>query len=157
MTPEQPPEPHVHPTPFAALAVWGIVGLVGGWALRPLSQRYADSSPLVSWFQVFSFVLVAAILGCTAWITHRAISRSDYIEPRRAVNLLVLAKACALVGALAAGGYAGYAIGWIDQPAQLAGERMLHSGLASLAGIAMCVTALLLERACRVPDGGDAA
>ncbi|HRD62224.1 MAG TPA: DUF3180 family protein, partial [Nocardioides sp.] len=56
-------------------------------------------------------------------------------------------------GALVAGGYAGYALSWVGDPAELAGQRILRSAVAVLAGIAMVVFALLLERACRVrPD-----
>nr|WP_218855793.1 DUF3180 domain-containing protein [Nocardioides daedukensis] len=139
------------------MAAWGVVGLVGGWALRPLTQNYADSSPVVTWLQVAALVFVAAFLAGTAWVTHRTISRRSWIDPHKAVNLLVLAKACALVGALVAGGYAGYAIAWIGEPAELAEQRMIRSGLAAVAGLAMCVAALLLERACRVRDDGEEA
>ena len=62
----------------------------------------------------------------------------------------MLARAGALVGALVAGGYAGYALSWIGDPAELAGQRILRSVVAVLAGVLMVVGALLLERACRV-------
>ncbi len=67
------------------------------------------------------------------------------------MNRLVLAKACALAGALFAGGYLGYAVSWIGlTDAALARERVLHSLLAGAAGILLVVGSLLLERACRV-------
>jgi hypothetical protein len=67
------------------------------------------------------------------------------------VNRLVLAKACAIAGAAVAGGYLGYALSWVGIDEQeLAGERLLRSGLAGLAGVMIVVAALLLERACRV-------
>lgn len=147
-----PEAPRVGPTSAAAITTCVVLGLVGGWALRPLTQRYADSSPLVSWSQVAALALVAAFLAAVAWSTRRTIARRQLLEPHRAVNRLVLAKACALVGALAAGGYAGYAVAWLGMAAELADERTLHSGLAALAGAAMCVAALLLERACRVRE-----
>jgi hypothetical protein len=143
---------HLRPTPFSVLAMWGVVGMIGGWALRPLSQRYADSPPVVGWPQVGAIVFVAAFLAASAWVVRRTVSRRRHLDPQRAVNLLVMAKACAMVGAVVAGGYAGYAIGWIAQPAHLAEQRMVRSAVAAVAGIAMCATALLLERACRVPD-----
>ena len=37
-------------------------------------------------------------------------------------------------------------------PAELAGQRILRSAVAVLAGVATVVFALLLERACRVRD-----
>ncbi|KQY50283.1 MULTISPECIES: DUF3180 domain-containing protein [unclassified Nocardioides] len=145
------------PTAAGALAACLTVGLVVGWAIRPLTQRYADSSPVVTWIQVLALFLVAAMLGATAWATHRTIARRQFLEPHRAVNRLVLAKACALVGALAAGGYAGYAVAWLGLPAELADQRSLRSGIAAVGGGLMCGAALLLERACRVRDGGDGA
>jgi hypothetical protein len=39
--------------------------------------------------------------------------------------------------------------------AELAEQRMLRSGIAALAGVAMCAAALLLERACRVRKDDD--
>jgi hypothetical protein len=54
-----------------------------------------------------------------------------------------------------AGAYAGYAVSWIGDPAELAGQRILRSGVAVVAGIAMVAGALLLERACRVREDRD--
>ncbi|QIX28194.1 DUF3180 domain-containing protein [Nocardioides sp. JQ2195] len=151
-----PEEPHVAPTPFGALAGCVAAGLVGGWALRPLTQAYADSSPVVTWIPVLALAFVAVVLGAVAWATRRTIARRLYLDPHRAVNRLVLAKACALVGALVAGGYAGYALAWLGMSAELAEQRSIRGGLAALAGLAMCGAALLLERACRVRDDDSA-
>lgn len=133
-----------------------MAGLVGGWLVRPLTQRYADSSPVVSWLQVATFWFVTLLLVAVAWSTRRAIARRDYPEPHQAVNRLVLAKASAIVAALAAGGYAGYAVAWVGLSAELAEQRVLRSGLAGLGAALMCGAALLLERACRVRDDDDA-
>jgi hypothetical protein len=137
------------------LVGWGLAGLVGGWLLRPLAQRLADASPVVTWPQVAALFLAAVVLAGTAWTTHRTVRHRRLLEPHHAVNRLVLAKACALVGALMAGGYAGYAVAWLGMEAELAGQRVLRSGLAALAGLLTCGAALLLERACRVRDEGD--
>ncbi|KRF16599.1 hypothetical protein ASG90_10005 [Nocardioides sp. Soil797] len=155
MSDHPPEEPHVPPTPFGALACCVVVGLVAGWALRPLTQAYADSSPVVTWVPVLALALVAVILSAVAVMTRRTISRRLYLDPHRAVNRLVLAKACALVGALVAGGYAGYALSWLGMSAELAEQRSIRGGLAALAGFAMCGAALALERACRVRDDGS--
>lgn len=156
MSDDRPPEePHVAPTPFGALAACVALGLVIGWAVRPLTQAYTDSSPVVSWVQVLVLFFVALVLGATAWVTWRTILRRQYLDPHRAVNRLVLAKACALVGALVAGAYAGYALAWLGLSAELAEQRSVRSAVAAVAGLAMCGAALLLERACRVRGGGD--
>jgi hypothetical protein len=90
-------------------------------------------------------------VGTTAWQTWRTVHvRRDRLEPHRAVNRLVLGRASALVGALVAGGYAGYAVSWIGSAAELADQRMLRSALAAACGVLMVVAGLFLERACRV-------
>ena len=94
---------------------------------------------MVTWLQVLALFLVAAILGVTAWATWRTLHvHGQRLEPHRAVNRLVLAKACALVGVLAAGGYAGYALSWVGIAAELADQRMLRSGVAALGGLLTC-------------------
>ena len=104
---------------------------------------------------MLALFLVAAILAGTAWATWRTLHVHGHrLEPHRAVNRLVLAKACALVGALAAGGYAGYALSWVGMAAELADQRMVRSGIAALGGLLTCGAALLLERACRVAAPG---
>ena len=123
---------------------------MGGWLLHPLSDR-AGTAPVVSWLQPLALLLVAGILGYTAHSTRRTMRhRRDLLEPHQAVNRLVLARACALVGALVMGGYLGYALSWVGDEAELADERIWRSGAASFAGLLIVITALLLERACRV-------
>jgi hypothetical protein len=132
-----------------------MAGLVLGWLLHPVSDRFG-TPPLVTWLQPLALFFVAAVLGSTAWLTHRTIHvRRDYIEPHRAVNRLVLARACIVVGALVAGGYAGYAVSWLGDPAELGDERLVRSAVAALAGVAVVIAALLLERACRVHSEDD--
>ena len=155
---ERPPDDGVRlrPTGFGVLLGWGLAGLVGGWLVRPVWARADGTAPMVTWLQVLALFLVAAILGATAWGTWRTMhGHGQRLEPHRAVNRLVLAKACALVGVLAAGGYAGYALSWVGIPAGLADQRMLRSVVAAVGGLLACGSALLLERACRVGPTED--
>ncbi|MFW6772779.1 DUF3180 domain-containing protein [Nocardioides sp. CPCC 205120] len=140
------------------LTGWVVAGLVVGWLLRRVARAAGTSVPEVSWTQVLLLALVAAILGVTAVITRREVTtaRPDLL-PHRAVNRLVLARACALVGALLLGGYAGHALSWVGSPSYVAEERMARAVLAALAGASVLVAALLLERACRVRSDPDAA
>lgn len=141
----------LRPTSGGALTGWVVVGLVGGWLLHPIAERVRDTAPIVTWAQPLALVLVAAILGATAYVTWRAVHvHHQRLEPHQAVNRLVLARSCALVGALVAGGYVGYALSWVGVGTELADQRMWRSLIAGAAGAAIVVTALLLERACRV-------
>lgn len=152
---EEPPAPagELRPTGVGTLLTWAVVGLVGGWALHPVCDRLGVVPPLVSGAQPLALLLLAAILGYVAWATHRAVHvRRERLESHQAVNRLVLARASALVAALVTGGYVGYAVSWIGDPAELADERMVRSFVAAACALAAVVAALLLERACRVHD-----
>ena len=155
----EPPEPsgHIGTTGAGPLVGFGLTGLVLGWLLRPVSIGMDGAAPTVGWLPVLALFFVAVIVGSVAWSTYRAFhTRHERIEPHRAVNRLVLAKSCALAGAMVTGGYLGYALSWLGvSEAELAGERMLHSLLAALAGALIVAGSLLLERACRVRGEDD--
>ncbi len=147
------PEPtgRLRPTSPGIVTAWAVVGLVGGWLLHPVSEQLRGQALLVQWVQPAALLLVAVTVGVTAWQTWRAVQvRREHLEPHQAVNRLVLGRASTLVGALVAGGYAGYAVSWLGSEAELADERMLRSALAALASCLLVVAGVLLERACRV-------
>lgn len=150
---QQEPSGRLRPTSPAVLTGWAVAGLIGGWLSHPLAQRVNGSAPIVTWTQPLALVLVATILGATAWATWRAVHvRHELLEPHQAVNRLVLGRACSYVGALVGGIYLGYALSWLGVDAELASQRAWRSGVAALAGLTIAVTGLLLERACRVPS-----
>jgi hypothetical protein len=124
---------------------------VCGWLLHPVAERLRGTAPVVTWVPPLTLLLVAAIMGWTAWATYRAVHvRRERLLAHQAVNRLVLARACVLAGALVAGGYLGYAVSWLGIDAELAQQRVVRSLVAAVAGVLICVGALLLERACRV-------
>lgn len=134
-----------------------LVGLVLGWLVRPTSIRLEGTAPKLGWTPVLALVLAAAILGMVAWYTYRDLHRRGIrLEPYKAVNRLVLAKASALAGAVVAGGYLGNALSWWRaSEAALAGQQMVRSLGAAVAGVLIVAGSLLLERACRVRGGED--
>ncbi|GAA2148605.1 hypothetical protein GCM10009844_27180 [Nocardioides koreensis] len=153
---EEPSGGRLRPTSPAVLTTWAVIGLVGGWLFHPLMERTRGSAPVVTWTQPLALFLGAAIVGATAWGTWRTVQvRREPLEPHRAVNRLVLARSCAYVGALVAGGYAGYAVSWLGVGAELASQRAWRSLAAAVAGVAITITAVLLERACRVRSDDD--
>lgn len=154
--PEEPqPQGSLRPTAPATVGVSVIVGLVAGWLLHPISDRFG-TPPVVSWLQPLTLAFVAAVLLAAAYATHRSLHvRRDGLEPHQAVNRLLLARSCVVVGGLVAGGYFGYAVSWLGLRAELADERILRSSLAGLAGVGIVIGALLLERACRVRSDGE--
>jgi lysylphosphatidylglycerol synthetase-like protein (DUF2156 family) len=140
----------------AALSLWSVVGLVAGWMLHRIIDEGTGTAPLISWAQPLALLLVAAILGGTAWSTYRNIRQHrGALSPHHAVNRLVLARACAYVGCLMAGAYFGYAVSWLGVDSDLAHQRAIRSAFAGAAGVLAVIAALLLERACRVPGDDD--
>lgn len=141
----------------AGLCIVAAVGLVVGWVFHQLTDTDTGLPPQVPWAQPLALFLVAAILGGTAWATRRTLTQHPgRLSPHQAVNRLVLARACAYVGALAAGLYIGYAVSWLGvSSSDLAGQRAFRAGCAGGAGILIVVAGLLLERACRVPPEDD--
>jgi hypothetical protein len=150
--PELPPG-HLRSTGPGPLVVAGVLGLVVGWAVRPVCLRLGYAEPDVSFTAVAGLFFVAAIIGGTAYVTRRTVRahRPD-LAHHQAVNRLVLGKACALAGALVLGGYVGYALAQLGVGDPAAGTRFWHSVLAALGAAAITAAALLLELACRVPD-----
>ena len=161
--PDEGPEPSEQPTgrlrPMspAGLVAWALVGFVAGWMFHWFLDRGTSTPPTVSWAQPLALLLVAAILWGTAWSTRRTLQQRPHrLSPHQAVNRLVLARACAYVGALVAGFYFGYAASWLGvDTSDLAGQRVFRSACAGVAGILIVVGGLLLERACRVPPEDD--
>jgi hypothetical protein len=139
-----------------AITAWAVIGIVGGWLAHPVLEAWRGVAPVITWAQPMLLLLIAATLGVTAWVTHRQLQvRGERIEAHQAVNRLVLARACALVGALLAGGYLGYAISWLGYDmSTTAGDRLVRSIVAAVAGTTIVIAARLLEHACRVrkPD-----
>ena len=145
-----PPERRLQPTSPATVGGSVIAGLVAGWLLHPVTDRLG-TPPVVSWLQPVALFFVGAVLLAAARTTHRALHvRREWLEPHRAVNRLLLARACAVVGGLVAGGYAGYAVSGLGVPGERADDRILRSLVATAAGFVVVAGALLLERACRV-------
>lgn len=154
----EPPSPRVQPTPPGPLVALAVVGLVVGWSVRPLSVWSGLPNPQVSWMPALSLLLVAALVGYTAWVTYRSLHRRHPhrdaglapLAPHQAVNRLALAKACALIGALMAGGYLGFCLSWVGLPLETALPRVVRGLVAALAAGLLVAASLLLERACRV-------
>jgi hypothetical protein len=124
--------------------------------VRPISLDLDAVTPRVTWLQVGGLFLVAGVLAIVARATHRALQqRRELLTPREAVNRLVLAKSCAVAGALFVGGYLGHALSWFGVGAEHGGQRIAMSLLAGLGAALIVVFALLLERACRVKEDDE--
>ncbi len=155
-----PPPGRLRTTGAGLVAGWALAGLVLGRLLRPVLIELDRTAPQVGWLQAGAPYLLAVVLLGVARATHRALQvdagqPAGRLQPHEAVNRLVLAKACALVGSLVTGGYLGYALSWVGSSAELGGERIVMSLVAAGGAALTVVGSLLLERACRVNGGED--
>lgn len=149
----------IRPTQPGPLAAFGVLGLVCGWLVRLVCLHEQWTEPQVSWVTTGLLWFLAAALGLAAYRTQQAVRPSRGhparapLPPHQAVNRLVLGKASALVGALLAGGFVGYAVAQLGvSTSDLATDRLWHSLLAAAGALGVLIAGLLLERACRVPD-----
>ena len=151
---EEPEEPQgrIRVTGPGPLVVAGVLGMVLGWAVRPLCLRFGYAEPDISLLSISVLFFAAAIIGGSAYLTRRTVLRDRFaLAHHQAVNRLVLGKACALAGALLLGGYLGYAVAQLGVGDPASAARLWRSCVAALAAGAVMSAALLLEVACRVP------
>lgn len=153
--PDQEPRPgSLRPITAPALTVSIVLGLLGGWLWPRVMVRLTGEAPMVSWVQPLALVLVAGIMAFLAWHTWRTVHQlGRRLEVHHAVNRLVLARACALAGALVGGGYVGFAVSWLGDASQRADQWMLRSVVAAVAAAGVTLASVALERACRAPGG----
>jgi Protein of unknown function (DUF3180) len=152
-----PEQGTVGPTRASVLAGCFVVGGVLGYLLVPLAEELSGTAPRVEWTSSVVLAFIAVVVFALAYSTHRTIHRERRrMDPRRAVNLLLLAKAASLAGAVFAGGYLGFALHFVDSmDVELPRERVIRAVSAAVASGALVISGLLLERACRVPRGED--
>lgn len=152
-----PDQGTVRPTQIRSLVALFIVGGVLGYAFARISIAVNGIAPQIQWTSVLVLLACAAMVLVLANSTYRTLHRDRRVmDVHRAVRFLLLAKASALVGAIVAGGYLGFALEFVDQlDVHLPQERVLRSVSAAIAAILLVIGGLLLERACRVPKDKD--
>ncbi|SDQ16867.1 DUF3180 domain-containing protein [Quadrisphaera sp. DSM 44207] len=133
----------------AGVVAWVVLGLV--------EQDGRPSLPLPWTAPAGLLVLAGALLGfgwpVRAWNRGR---RDRPLDPLRAARTVVLARACAVAGAVLTGGYAGLVV--LVAPAagvEPQRERLLVAVAAVLAALGLAVAGLVVERWCRLPPDDD--
>ena len=159
--PPDRPEPAgtIGPTPVGVLLGSFVVGAVLGYALAVLSEEFSSTSsaPRVQWGGIVALFAVAVADAMLAWWTYQNLHRRRRrIDPQLGFSFLLLAKASAVMGAFLAGGYGGFGAHFLgSMDADLPRERVIRSAVAVGAGVTVVISALLLERACRIPRADD--
>lgn len=148
------------PTRLRVLFAIGVVAAGVGFLLARAFDAYSESGlPQLSWLTVLLLVAVAVMLlvasrAAGGWIAER---RHDAtMDALSVARLAAVAKAAAVFGAVVCGGYLGFGAYGLQLLDSSSGQRRVFlAGLTCVAGLAVVVSGLVLERACRVPPFDD--
>jgi hypothetical protein len=149
--------PGLQPTRPATLALAAV--LTAALAFLGIRRFFGDL-PDLNWLPGLTLAALAVGEGIAARNTKARVEqrpRSGALNPLLVARFVVLAKASSLAGAIFAGAYAGVAAWALSERDRLAAaEANLAPAVAGLVGsLALVAGALLLERACRVPEPPD--
>jgi hypothetical protein len=126
--------------------------VAGGTAYAVTSAYYGDvQSPPT--FAPLWLLLLAMAEGFTASLTRARLSGAPGTRPINPIvvaRLAALAKATSPVGALAAGGYAGFLVDVARRSSAQAHTDTRTAALGLGCGLALAAAALVLEHVCRV-------
>lgn len=149
--------PPLRPLRPATLLLAGLVGVLIGLLAAVAVAASRGYPPTLGVLGLISFGFVVLALVVAARYMSRVRRRTAPVDPHLAVRLLALGRAGAVVGAAAAGVYLGIGIQRIMSGLTDAGggRQLLYAGLGVVAGLAVLAAGLLVERACRRPDGPD--
>ncbi|MGJ9413328.1 DUF3180 domain-containing protein [Aeromicrobium sp. CF4.19] len=145
-----------HTTALQVAGVTGI-GLLVGSSVRAVTTRLDVVPPRPGWVAALALAGLAFGLASVARGTWRNL-RDDkrQMSSELGIRLLALAKAGITAGALFLGAYGGFALSYLeDLDTALGRERVLQSGAAGLASIAVIAAGLWLERSLRLPEDDD--
>lgn len=148
--------PTVVPTSARTVVLAALAGAGVSWLALQVVRYAGAALPLPGVGAWASVLLLTAATGWLAWRTRDAVRRRDSIEAAVAVTRLRIGKAGALVAAALGGAYLALAVvafgGW---PAPLAQSRVVDALVALIACVGWGISALALERACRIPGDPD--
>jgi hypothetical protein len=146
--------PRLQPTNPATLIVAFLGAAAVGWIM--IARDYNDF-PSLTWLPTFITVGLAVLEAIAAVATRARIERRPGampVDPHVTVRYVVLAKASSIVGALFGGFFGAVAIWLLAERGRLAAASGdLPPAIGGFIGaIALLIAALVLERACRVPQ-----
>lgn len=155
--PAPPGRPSLRPTNPATLIVAALVTAALSWLF--ISRYYGDI-PDLNWLPGLTLAGLAVVEAIAAHTTKARIDRrprTGRVNPLLVARYAVLAKASSLGGSIFAGAYGGIAAWALAERDRLAvADHNLVPAIAGfVGGLGLVAAALLLERACRVPDPPD--
>ncbi|RKS75276.1 uncharacterized protein DUF3180 [Motilibacter peucedani] len=155
---------HVRPTSARTVVLSAVAAGVAVWSLlRVLDARSIDVLTQ-AWLGIpWSLPVGLALVGVGLLVSARAwrqrlsgASGARPVELLAAARAVAVAKASAVVGAVLAGAYAGYAVFLLpSSDSDLRTSRLIGSAATALASALVVGAGLLLERVLRLPEDDD--
>lgn len=143
------------PTSARLLISLGVVSAVAGWVVADLVDEGLGRTVPVPWTAAATLAIIAIALFFWAVGTRRKL-RDGHADPFVAARTAALAMAASRTGAIATGVYAGFLVWfagqWWIEAARVHG---FASAAAVIAGFLMVLSALWLERICRIKSDSD--
>ncbi len=141
-------------TTWRVLALCAAVAALAGYGLGELA--YGDLPSLSATGPVTLTLVAVFELGLAQVVRDRLQGRADPrarpLHPEQVARAAVLAKASSPTGAVFAGGYAGLLTFLIGDGTQAAMDDQPYAGAAVATSLLLVGAALVLERACRLPE-----
>lgn len=139
------------------IAVLVLLAVVTGGVAYLFSRRYYADLPSPARYWPITLLIIALAELYTAYTTAaRLAGRGGRpIHPIAVARFAALAKASSPVGAIMAGGYAGFLIHVSRLDGPQAGTDTVTAALGTGFGLVLVVCALVLERVCRVKTPPD--
>ncbi len=149
--------PPMRPLRPATLVLAGLVGVVGGLVYGIAAEAASGVPPTLTALALLSLGFLVLALIIAARYMSRVQRHTAPVDPHVAVRILVFGRAGAVVGALVAGVYLGIGVERVNSGLTdgAGGRQLVYAGVGVLAGLAVAVAGLVVERACRRPDDPD--
>ena len=149
------------PTRLRLLAAVAVVVGVLTWGVLRILDAWRGGYPDLRWITPVTVLLIAVALLATVLAVRPRLRRdpgTKPVPPLLAARFAALSLACSRAGAADAGGYAGFAVALAGELDTAYGrERAIYAALTVAASLLLIVFALMLERACRIPEDHDGA
>ncbi|MEY4993237.1 MAG: hypothetical protein RIS82_359 [Actinomycetota bacterium] len=154
------------------LVAWSVLAATGGYLAPKFLVANGGQVPVATFSFILTLPLISIILlvfalpmirryraGSPAAAKSKPASSlakpSGLLNPFYAVRVVLLAKATAIAGAIFLGWQSG--VLWFQVSSPVITEKVWPNLAALIGAIVMVVVGIVIERVCRIRDGGDAA
>ncbi|MGZ8177193.1 DUF3180 domain-containing protein [Williamsia sp. SKLECPSW1] len=154
--PDDPDQPGLKPTRIRDLFGVAVVTGVVVWLLVRVSYGQLPPLPLLAGLVLYVLALLEAVIAVIvrSRVSSSQVGRaSGQLHPLTAARVLALAKASALLGALAVGVWAGMGLYLLSLSESSAADHDRPAAIVGLiGGVLLAAAAVWLEYCCRTPD-----